>query len=70
MSWDNKYRLLNEGEIVRDTDEVLDDHGIWQKSPNSVGQEAPDPRYTSHRQFRRLISTENPESEVRGDDYE
>lgn len=48
-----KYRLLNEGEIVRETDEILLDNGKWGKPQNSIGQAAPSPLYTSHRKFRR-----------------
>ena len=54
MAWDEKYRLLNEGEVVLETDELLDDHGNWIKPTNSIGQPAPSPIYTSHRKFRRL----------------
>lgn len=55
MSWDKNYRLLQEGEIVKETDEILNDKGRWVRPRNSVGHKAPDPRYTSHRQFRRRI---------------
>lgn len=54
MKTDSRYRLLREGEIVLETDEILDDRGNWVKPTNSVGQEAPNPIYTSHRKFRRL----------------
>jgi hypothetical protein len=55
MAWDENYRPLKEGEIVSSTDEILDDHGNWIPPKNSVGQPAPDPGYTSHRQFRRRL---------------
>lgn len=57
--WDDNYRLLNEGEIVLATDEILDDHGNWMPPTNSVGKPAPSPMYTSHRKFRRLKSDEH-----------
>lgn len=53
--WKN-YRLLKEGEIVLQTDEILDDHGNWVPPTNSVGKAAPNPLYTSHRQFRRHVT--------------
>lgn len=60
MSWDNNYRLLKEGEIIRATDQVLHDNGSWLPPIHSVGQEAPSPLYTSHRKFRRKISSDSP----------
>ncbi len=51
----SSYRALKEGEIVLETDEYFhDDLKAWVPPTNSVGQPAPDPRFTSHRQFRRL----------------
>ena len=47
------YRLLKEGEIVLETDEILNDHGDWQPVQGSIGQAAPNPLFTSHRKFRR-----------------
>jgi hypothetical protein len=58
MSWDDRYRLLREGEIVEVGDEILNDNGTWEAAFYSIGQAAPDPRYTSHRQFRRLKVTQ------------
>lgn len=56
MAWDRRYRPLKEGEIIRSTDEVQLDSGSWIATPNCVGQKAPNPNYTSHRQYRRLAS--------------
>jgi hypothetical protein len=64
MAWNNAYRLLKEGEIVLETDEILDDHGRWMKPVYSVGKPAPNPLYTSHRQFRRRI--DHPADEGKG----
>jgi hypothetical protein len=53
MAWDAKYRRLEHGELIRVTDEVQNDDGSW-KQTRMAGTEAPDPSYTSHRQYRRL----------------
>ncbi len=51
-----KYRRLTEGEIVLATDEIYcDETDTWEVPQNSVGQEAPNPLFSSHRQFRRRI---------------
>jgi hypothetical protein len=53
--WEN-YRMLNEGEIIQEGDEVLtDSHLGWQTDIHCVGQPAPYPFYTSHRMYRRAI---------------
>jgi hypothetical protein len=64
-----KYRRLEEGEIVLATDEIYDDHVRQWVEPNwSVGKPAPDPAYTSHRQFRRKINSQpNAIGEARAD---
>ena len=50
------FRRLEEGEIVLATDEIFDDYSLTWEQPNwSVGKPAPNPNYTSHRQFRRRI---------------
>jgi len=50
----SEYRMLKKGEIVRESDEVYDDDARkWVGVVNSAGKPAPDPRYTSHRLFRR-----------------
>lgn len=54
MAWDRRYRRLEEGEIIRDTDECQNDDASWSPA-TSVGAHAPDPAYTSHRTYRRLI---------------
>lgn len=58
MAWDMRYRHLREGEIIRETDEVQNDDGSWRKGCRCVGQPAPNPNYTSHRVYRRLIAHE------------
>jgi len=51
-----QFRRLEMGEIVLATDEIYDDHKReWVEPTWSVGKPAPDPDYTSHRQFRREI---------------
>jgi hypothetical protein len=53
-----QFRRLEMGEIVLATDEIYDDHKReWVESEWSVGKPAPDPAYTSHRQFRRKINS-------------
>ncbi len=51
--WDDKYRLLEEGEIILATDEVDHERG-WRRVEHRIGQPAPSPLYTSHSKFRRL----------------
>lgn len=56
MPWDNKYRPLREGETILAGDECLtDSHLGWQPATHDIGGKAPDPNYTSHRMYRRLI---------------
>jgi hypothetical protein len=53
-----QFRRLEMGEIVLATDEIYDDHKReWVEPKWSVGEPAPDPAYTSHRQFRREINS-------------
>lgn len=56
MAWDTRYEMLQEGDIIQATDEVLtDSHLGWRvTNPECVGKPAPDPLYTSHRMYRRL----------------
>lgn len=56
MTWDQNYRMLSEGEIIRATDEVQRDDGSWQPAV-CVGEQAPSPFYTSHRVYRRATTT-------------
>lgn len=69
--WDKRYRRLKAGEIIRQGDEVDNcdggkDEPEWVVATRCIGEPAPDPNYTSHRQYRRLIedtvSTESTES--------
>ena len=55
-----EYRYLKAGEIIEDGDEVemsntIHDPALWVPAANTVGQEAPDPAYVSHRKYRRLV---------------
>ena len=49
------YRLLKEGEIILSTDRYWDDSGRLLE-PLCVGDTAPDPSYTSHRQYVRFFN--------------
>ena len=51
------YRGLEMGEIVRATDEYLDDRNGWGPT-RCFGHAAPDPSYTSHRQYRRRVGAD------------
>jgi hypothetical protein len=52
MTWDDRFRQLEEGETILATDEVQNDDGSW-KAALAVGQKAPCPLCTSHRVYRR-----------------
>lgn len=53
--WVN-YRPLEKGEIIKYGDEILHDKKGWHAVKiRTIGTRAPDPRFTSHRQFRRPI---------------
>jgi hypothetical protein len=55
VTWDQRFRRLDEGEIIIETDEVQNDDGSWQlTNARCVGTAAPCPLYTSHRVYRRL----------------
>jgi hypothetical protein len=55
------YRFLEKGEIVQEGDEVdacrdaMKDDPVWKPAVHSVGRPAPDPRFSSHRIFRRKV---------------
>ena len=52
--WDHRYRMLDEGEIIRASDECQHDDGSWPcDNGRCAGQPAPSPAYTSHRIYRR-----------------
>lgn len=61
-AWDHRYRRLEAGELIVASDEVQNDDGSW-RAAVCVGQQAPDPAYTSHRVYRRLIPTQSSEGE-------
>jgi hypothetical protein len=54
MSWDHNYRMLDKDEIIQLGDEVQNDAGLFDLAVRCIGKPAPDPRYTSHRVYRRL----------------
>lgn len=59
---ERKYYHLKEGEIIQEGDEVeisskWNDPPKWVKaSERTIGTPAPDPRFISHRKYRRLIN--------------
>lgn len=60
MSTDEKWRVLNLGEVVREGDQSdaaadgYNDEPDWRPvRDGAIGCIAPDPRYPSHRRFRR-----------------
>jgi hypothetical protein len=54
MSWDHKYRQLDEGELILATDGIQHDDGSWHPPhPRTVGTPAPSPLYTARRVYRR-----------------
>lgn len=56
MAWDDRYRVLREGETIEPGDECLtDSHLGWRPATNCIGQKAPDPLYTAHRMYRREL---------------
>lgn len=55
-TWDPAYRSLEKGEVILATDQIQCDDGSWTSPGRSVGGLAPDPNYTSHRVYRRLIA--------------
>jgi hypothetical protein len=55
VTWDNRYRPLQEGETIQAGDECLTDSHIgWQPAKHDIGGKAPDYNYTAHRMYRRL----------------
>jgi len=59
---DKQYRRLEAGEIIQEGDEIDTcndgwcDPAKWEVATNCIGEPAPDPRYPSHRQYRRKIT--------------
>ena len=49
------YRRLKTGEEILPGDELEQDDHTW-KAANCIGDHAPDPQFTSHRQYRRRVS--------------
>ncbi len=49
-------RTLKKGEIIRATDESLDDDGVWKPvRAHMTGRKASDPAYISHSLYRRRV---------------
>lgn len=54
-----RYRRLEAGEIIRESDEIdccrdqWRDDPVWRPVTACIGEPAPDPQYVSHRQYRR-----------------
>lgn len=59
MSWDHRYRRLNEGETIMAGDEVQVDKPFGWKPASCIGEKAPSPLYTSHRVYRRRIDPDH-----------
>jgi len=55
MAWDQRYRRLDAGETILPGDEVEVNQPHGWKPAEALFQPAPDPAYTSHRIYRRLI---------------
>ena len=56
----SKYRILNEGEIIQEGDEVdasrkWDDEAKWVPA-TLIGHTAPNPHYPAHRIYRRKVA--------------
>ena len=61
MTWDKAYRMLSEGEVIKEGDEVDICNDGWRDDPKwvtakAIGKLAPNPNYPSHRRYRRKIS--------------
>ena len=52
--WIN-YRPLKKDEVIEENDEVYDDDLKGWRKTICPGSLAPDPKYTSHRLYRRLL---------------
>ena len=62
--WDPRYRRLDEGEIIRSTDDCQQDDGSWRPDGGRcAGTHAPSPLYTSHRIYRRALPLPPPSEE-------
>jgi len=61
--WNEKYRMLEEGEIIQEDDEVEVSSGWnadvdWRPALHCIGEPAPNPNYPAHRMYRRLIKND------------
>ena len=62
-----EYRILQEGEIIQEGDEVdisqhLNEEPVWVKT-TCAGQTAPNPLYPAHRVYRRRVDVAKDGSE-------
>ena len=61
------YRLLEKGEIIQAGDEVdacrdgWRDNAEWEPAKHCIGEPAPEPRFPSHRKYRRLVAKDGGE---------
>lgn len=63
-----EYRILQEGEIIQEGDEVdisqhLNEEPVWVKT-TCAGQKAPNPLYPAHRVYRRPTQRALDDAEV------
>lgn len=57
MAWNERYRPLKEGEVIKAGDECLTDSRIgWEGVVHTIGQRTPSDLYSSHRLYRRLLA--------------
>lgn len=61
---ETEYRILEEGEIVQEGDEVdaapgWNDKSRWEPAGITVGKPAPNPNYPAHRIYRRRIPAQS-----------
>ena len=55
------YYYLESGDLIKEGDEIdacndgWRDKAKWKVATNCIGQKAPNPRYPSHRKYRRKI---------------
>ena len=56
------YYYLGKGDIIQEGDEIDScndawrDDAIWVEAKHCIGEPAPDPRFVSHRQYRRKLT--------------
>jgi SAM-dependent methyltransferase len=53
---EEEYYYLQEGDMIQEGDQIQLDNGMWNVAVNCVGEAAPNPLFTSHRQYRRPLA--------------